>query len=501
MNIGEAKQEIKNAVRAYLHKNKQGEYVFPAVRQRPLMLMGPPGIGKTAVMEQISRELGICFVSYSMTHHTRQSVVGLPQIVDTSFSSASFSVTRYTMSEILASVYDAMKESGCSEGILFLDEINCVSETLTPTMLQFLQNKTFGTHALPLGWVIAAAGNPPEYNKSVREFDIATLDRIRTLEIQPDTEAFLTYATDNGLHNAVISYLKLYPERFYHVSIQEGKKNYVTARGWEDLSALLLSFDALGIPVTEENISQFLCMPETCRSFSAFYRLYRKYDADYAVSELLNGDENSRQRAVRMLKDADFVECFALVQMLLQNLGSRAAQYTREDETAAALYEALKDFLKRNISFEEFISGRRRALDAKQKHGLMSKEESKKEALLLSLLDEYALGLKENRVSDSNAARIAAQSFLDSRLQSRSESITRIHKALEIAISVVKEALGLGQELTALLSGIASDPLVMSFIAIHGCPSFLENCNCLQVAGKEAELQAACASLAEDLSR
>ncbi len=53
-------------------------------------------------------------------------------------------MTEYTMSEIIASVYDKMEQTGNSEGILFLDEINCVSETLAPAMLQFLQGKTFG---------------------------------------------------------------------------------------------------------------------------------------------------------------------------------------------------------------------------------------------------------------------------------------------------------------------------------------------------------------------
>ena len=51
------------------------------------------------------------------------------------------------MSEIIASVYEVMEESGIREGILFLDEINCVSETLAPSMLQFLQYKVFGRQA------------------------------------------------------------------------------------------------------------------------------------------------------------------------------------------------------------------------------------------------------------------------------------------------------------------------------------------------------------------
>lgn len=46
MNIKRAKIEIKNAIEAYLQKDDFGEYTIPAIRQRPILLMGPPGIGK-----------------------------------------------------------------------------------------------------------------------------------------------------------------------------------------------------------------------------------------------------------------------------------------------------------------------------------------------------------------------------------------------------------------------------------------------------------------------
>ena len=98
------------------------------------------------------------------------------------------------MSEIIASVYAYMKKSGVRRGILFLDEINCVSETLYPSMLQFLQFKTFGRHAVPEGWIIACAGNPPEYNKSVHEFDVVTLDRVKKISVEPDFGAWKAYA-------------------------------------------------------------------------------------------------------------------------------------------------------------------------------------------------------------------------------------------------------------------------------------------------------------------
>ena len=46
MNIKKAKDEIKNTVRAYLKKDADGEYIIPAIRQRPILLIGPPGVGK-----------------------------------------------------------------------------------------------------------------------------------------------------------------------------------------------------------------------------------------------------------------------------------------------------------------------------------------------------------------------------------------------------------------------------------------------------------------------
>ena len=141
MNIKRAKEEIINAIKAYLAKDDLGQYRIPVVRQRPLFLMGAPGIGKTAIMEQVARECGIGLVAYSITHHTRQSAIGLPFISHKEYGGKEYAVTEYTMSEIIAAVYNKIEETGLQEGILFIDEINCVSETLAPAMLQFFRQK------------------------------------------------------------------------------------------------------------------------------------------------------------------------------------------------------------------------------------------------------------------------------------------------------------------------------------------------------------------------
>ncbi len=243
MDIKRAKEEIKNAISAYLLKDEYGEYVIPSVRQRPIFLIGAPGIGKTQIMEQIAKECGLGIVSYTITHHTRQSAIGLPFISKHVYGEKEYSVTEYTMSEIVASVYDKIEKTGLKEGILFVDEINCVSETLAPAMLQFLQYKSFGNHQIPEGWIIVTAGNPPEYNKSVREFDVVTMDRVKKIEVQPEFSVWKEYAYKSNIHGAVISYLTAKPSYFYQMEMTVDGMLFSTPRGWEDLSKMLYAYE------------------------------------------------------------------------------------------------------------------------------------------------------------------------------------------------------------------------------------------------------------------
>ena len=217
MNIQRAKEEIIHTVRAYTARTEEGEFCIPAARQRPILLIGPPGVGKTEIVRQAAR---IC-------------AVGLPVITKQTYQGQEYEVTRYTMSEIIGSIYAYMEQSGKKEGILFLDEINCVSETLMPTMLQLLQGKKFGEFAVPEGWIIVTAGNPYVYNTSVREFDMVTLDRVKRLEIEPDYGVWRAYARENRLHGAILFFLDCKKDRFYFTR-REGKRlQFVTARGWE----------------------------------------------------------------------------------------------------------------------------------------------------------------------------------------------------------------------------------------------------------------------------
>ena len=147
MDIKRAKQEIKDSIEAYLAKDEFGDYRIPAIRQRPIFLVGPPGIGKTQIMEQIAKECRIGLVAYTITHHTRQSAVGLPFIQEKEYGGKTVSVTEYTMSEIIASVLTFhVPDDRCRlHKILFRRDI-----LQTPNICQHTQPSRDSTARLPL---------------------------------------------------------------------------------------------------------------------------------------------------------------------------------------------------------------------------------------------------------------------------------------------------------------------------------------------------------------
>lgn len=340
MNIKRAKQEIWDTLEAYLLKDEEGNYMLPQVHQRPVLLLGAPGIGKTQIVEQVADEAGVALVAYTITHHTRQSAIGLPFIQERLYGDDQFHVTEYTMSEIVASVYEKMQKTGLKEGILFLDEINCVSETLAPAMLQFLQCKTFGNHKIPEGWLIVAAGNPPEYNKSVREFDVVTLDRVKRMDIQPEFDCWKKFAYKQGVHQAVISYLTARTGYFYKMENTVDGRFFATPRGWCDLSEILTVYEKLGKKLDRETIASYIQHPDVARDFSSYLALYEKYEKEYSAEEILAGKIS--EALLVKLSRASFDETISVVSFLLSRLGQEWKWIIQKEKKMLPVFKELK---------------------------------------------------------------------------------------------------------------------------------------------------------------
>lgn len=489
MTIQDAKEEIKRTVKAYHQRDENGKYKIPVEKQRPLFLMGPPGIGKTAIVEQVAEELKINLISYTITHHTRQSAIGLPFISRKKFGEKEYAVTEYTMSEIVASVYEQIERSGIQEGILFLDEINAVSETLSPTMLQFLQYKTFGMHRVPEGFVIVTAGNPAEFNKSVRDFDIATLDRLRQIDIEEDFQSFKDYAYQSSIHSAILSYLEIKKDRFYFVRQDIEGKHYVTARSWEDLSKMLYAYEELHYPIDKALCMEYLSDPELAEDFSLYYSLYQKYKEKYHVPEILRGNEVKDKR---LFLEAPFDEKWSLLSLLNAALQEAFRTYAKEKSLHAMLFAFLKDVKVKNAEeqvgnkIEEEIRNERKRLSGWREARILSSEEEGLHLSYIRGLENFSRTLKEEGGG-------AAFSFLKAKFQKmeeeRQERIDEAGKMLSNALRFLGETFGEGQEMILFLMELVKSRYALLFLSDIGNDTYNQYNQYLLLKDKQKSLQ------------
>lgn len=485
MDIKRAKQEIKNTIEAYLLKDEYGAYAIPAIRQRPVLLIGPPGIGKTQIMEQISQECRIGLVSYTITHHTRQSAIGLPFIEARNYGGRRYSVTEYTMSEIVASIYDKIEITGLREGILFIDEINCVSETLAPTMLQFLQCKTFGNHSIPEGWIIAAAGNPPEFNKSVREFDVVTLDRIKLIDVEADFTVWKEYAQQVAVHPAIVSYLNIKPQYFCQIETTVDGKRFATPRGWEDLSRLIEVYEKLDKTVDAEVIVQYIQYDKIARDFANYLELYYKYEQDYRVEEILAG--TIRESVCNQLAKAPFDERLSVMSLLLAKLQGQFGQVLTQGDLLERLLDVLKQMnpekepaaLIGDVVIETplerltaITNGMRVEWSHRKEAKLLGRVEDRRYQDIIRKLERYLQTVRAEHLTEPTELWERIKSLFAEENQDYRNAFEAAEQMLEHGFDFMEAAFGDSQEMVVFVTGLNTGYDSVRFLQEYSCQRY-----------------------------
>jgi hypothetical protein len=344
-----------------------------------------------------------------------------------------------------------------------------------------------------------AAGNPPEYNKSVRDFDIVTLDRVRRMDIEPDLPVWKDYARAAHIHSAILSYLELHPQNFYQINADVDGTQFVTARGWEDLSNLLDTYEALGLQADEELIREYIQHPKIAEDFSAYLDLYYKYRDDYGVEEILAGQ--AKPAVFARLLQAPFDERLSLVSLLLAGLDTRFTASLQADAVADACYAFLRETKKALAALPEDIPDGSAELFSQQIKDYEAETQQKRDAGLLGKAEltnrlqvQAALHQWEGELRRANAAGTQeAFDLLRGQFGALADQREATQKtaaaALEAAFDFMEQAFAESQEMVVFVTELTVNPASHQFLTENGCERYFKYNKDLLLDHRKAALQ------------
>jgi len=158
---------------------------------KPVILEGPHGVGKSELVEQTAKSLSIGFITRDLSLLEPPDLVGLPTMKK--------GVTQYATPAFLP-------RSG--KGLLVFEELNRAERYMAAPCLQLLTARCLNDYVLPPGWLPIAAINPPDLGYNVNELDPALLSRFIRLRLEPSAKEWLEWAAGHGIHPAVIRYVR-----------------------------------------------------------------------------------------------------------------------------------------------------------------------------------------------------------------------------------------------------------------------------------------------------
>ena len=336
-------------------------------------------------------------------------------------------------------------------------------------MLQFLQCKTFGNQRLPDGWMVVAAGNPPEYNKSVREFDVVTLDRVKRIDVEEDFAVWKEYAYRRGIHGAILSYLEIRRDHFYRVEATADGLQFVTARGWEDLSELMQVYETLDLPVDRQVVGQYLQLPRVAADFANYLQLYEKYKRVYRVEEILDGAWE-KVRASE-LAGAAFDEKLGVLGLLLARLADSAREAYRLDRLTDALHQDLVHIREGEKMLGTLLDEKQAALTRRRDAGSTDKDALFTAAREAERLAAFQQALALEKVPKGQAFERLKALFQED-VQARADAADRTDRQLANVFAFLDAAIPNSQELVLFATELTANYFTSWFIQNFGCEAY-----------------------------
>lgn len=210
------------------------------------MIWGPPGIGKSSIVAQITRSHKIDFVDVRLSQLAPTDLRGLPVAED--------GISKWYPPEFLP------REG---KGILFLDELNMAPPAMQGVAQQLILDRRVGCYEVPEGWYVWAAGNRKEDRATVFDMPAPLANRFLHLQAEPDFDSFKAYAIATKVHEQIIAFLSFRTTLLHKLDPQQPA--WPSPRSWVMASQL----HKVGLDIAPA------VGAETAAEFGAFVKLYQ----------------------------------------------------------------------------------------------------------------------------------------------------------------------------------------------------------------------------------
>lgn len=243
----------------------------------PVMIWGAPGVGKSSVIRELTKKLGIGFIDIRLAQREPVDMRGLP-VPDGE--------------QVRWLVSSEWPRDPDSKGIIIFDELTAADKTLQVAAYEFILDRRLGDlYKVPKNWYIVAAGNRAEDRAVACSMSSALANRFLHLEVSPQLKDFIDYGEAKGMHPVVLSFLRFRPKLLFSQKQDNLQRGWTSPRSWERVSTMLKIADQPGNKRSLQYILPGLVGMGAATEFLGYYNDLFMLEANRDIKErLTNGD-------------------------------------------------------------------------------------------------------------------------------------------------------------------------------------------------------------------
>ena len=239
---------------------------------RPVFIWGAPGIGKSALVEEFSIEVGLECVSLLGSQLAPEDIIGIPQI-------------RGNTSEFLPPKMIAREEPY----VLFLDELNACSQEVQKAFYSLIYERRVGEYHLPEGSIVIGAGNRTQDAAIVKTMSSALINRMFHVQLKPDVKSWLSWAYTNGIHEWVTDYISQRPDHLFSEP-PKTEEPFSTPRSWHMLSDALKEFGAGEKEISADTVRMLSYGSISSSHAGMFTAFVKQLENKYLLTDIIKGE-------------------------------------------------------------------------------------------------------------------------------------------------------------------------------------------------------------------